>query len=57
MARKNTVPTRIDIELRNMIRDIAMKNNMTLPEASKNIAITLKEFKMKEKKSFKEIIF
>ena len=57
MAKKNTVPTRIDIELRNMIKDVAKKNDMSFPEASKNIAMTLKEFKLKEKKSFKEIIF
>ena len=29
MAKKNTVPTRIDIELRNMIKDVAKKNDMS----------------------------
>ena len=57
MARKNTQPVRIDNELKKLIDEVAKKNDMSFSKASFNVAKTLKQFKMRDKKVFVEIKF
>lgn len=57
MAKRNTIPTRIDKELRDIMKDMASKNDITVSEASKDIARTIKQLKKNKQKYSKEIKF
>jgi len=53
MAKKNTIPRRISLELDDLIQEIKRKNEINTTQASKEIANMLKNIKLKKK----EIIF
>lgn len=55
--KRNTIPARIDIDLKLVIDDFAFKNNLTFSQASSEIAKTLKELKIRRKKTIKELKF
>ena len=56
MAKKNGVPARINIDLADLRREFAQKNNIDMTEADKEIAKIMKNMKGKIK-STKEIVF
>jgi len=46
MARKNSIPTRIDFELAKRIKEIAEREGLSDSQASKRILIKLKELEL-----------
>lgn len=57
MARKNTKPVRIVPELADIMREMADKNDLSMPEVSKEIAKIVKEMRFKKIKFNREIKF
>ena len=55
MVKRNTIPARIDLDLKIEIEEIADKNNLSFPQASKIVANKINQMKkdMKNKGKFK----
>ncbi|KKN06156.1 hypothetical protein LCGC14_1080140 [marine sediment metagenome] len=49
MARKNSIPKRIDPELNELIQEIRRKNDMNFRQASKEAAKMLKKIKIERR--------
>jgi antitoxin component of RelBE/YafQ-DinJ toxin-antitoxin module len=45
MAKRNSIPARIDPDLKIEIEDIAKKNNLSFPQASKIVAKRINQMK------------
>lgn len=57
MAKRNSKPVRIDLELDAALRDIKEKNDMSFIQASREVARILKKMKADKEKVRREIKF
>ena len=57
MAKRNSKPVRIDLELDNVLREMKEKNDMSFVQASREVAKIIKKMKADKEKVRREIKF
>lgn len=57
MAKRNSKPVRIDLELDVVLREIKEKNEISFIQASREVAKVLREMKLNKEKIRREIKF
>jgi len=57
MVKRNTIPARIDMDLKIEIEELARNNDLSFSQASRDVARLMREAKVKHKKINREIKF